>query len=87
MTITCSRIPQPPNSLDLATAEFSFFLKLKFSLKVLRFQTVEEIGENSTLDLRASLQNMFQNVFQNWKNFWERGIKEGGGCFEGDKFD
>jgi len=59
------------------------FPKLKSSLKGRRFQTVEEIEENSTQDLRA----IPQNTFQNWKKRWERCIKSGGQYFEGDKFD
>ena len=51
-----------------------------------RFQTVEEIEENSTRDLRAIQQNTFQDAFQNWKQRWERCIKSGGEYFEGDKF-
>jgi len=41
--------------------------KRKSSLKGRRFQTVEEIGENSILDLRAVPQNTFQDAFQKWK--------------------
>jgi len=80
-------IPQTPSSPDLAPAEFFLFLKLKSSLKVRRFQTVEEIEENSIRDLRAIPQNTFQDAFQYWKKRWERCIKSGGEYFEGDKFD
>ena len=60
-------VPQPPYSPDLAPADFFFFPKLKSSLKGRRFQTVEEIEENSIPDLRAIPQNTFQDAFQNWK--------------------
>jgi transposase len=75
-------VPQPPYSPDMAPADFLFFPKLKSSLKGRRFQTVEEIDENSIRDFRAIL----QNAFQNWK---KRGwcIKRGREYFEGDKFD
>jgi len=46
-------VPQPPYSPDLAPADFFLFPKLKSTLKGHRFQTVEEIEENSIRDLRA----------------------------------
>jgi transposase len=57
-------VPQPPFSPDLAPADFFVFPKLKSTLKARRFQTVEEVKENSLQDLRA----IPQNTFQNWKN-------------------
>jgi len=80
-------VPQLPYSQDLAPADFFLFLKLKSSLKGRRFQTDEEIEENSIRDLHAILQNTFQDAFQNWKKRWEQCIKSGGEYFEGDKFD
>ena len=80
-------VPQPPYSPDLAPADLFLFPKLKSSLKGHRFQTVEEIEENSIRDLRAIPPNTFQDAFQNWKRRWERCIKSGGGYFERDKFD
>ena len=62
-----SVVPQPPYSPDLAPEEFLLFSKLKSSLKVRRFQRVEEMEENSIRDLRAITQNTFQDAFQNWK--------------------
>jgi len=56
-------VPQPLYSPDLAPAEFCLFLKLKSSLKGRRFQTAEEIEENSIRDLRAIPQNTFQDAF------------------------
>jgi hypothetical protein len=79
-------VPQPPYSPDLAPADFILFPKFKSSLKGRRFQTVEEIEENSLRDLRGILQNTFQDAFQDWKKRWERCIKSGGEYFEGDKF-
>jgi len=71
----------------LAPADFSLFPQLKSSLKGRRFQTIEEIEENWTRDLRAIPQNKFQDEFQNWRKRWERYIRSGGEYFEGDKFD
>jgi len=80
-------VPQPFYSPDLAPADISLFPKLKSSLKGHRFQTVEEIEENSVRDLRAIPQNTFQDAFQNWKKRWVRCIKSGVEYFEGGKFD
>ena len=80
-------VPQPPYSPDLAPADFFLFPKLKSTLKGRRFQTVEEIKENSLQDLRAIPQNTFQDAFQNWKKRWERCINSSGEYFEGDKSD
>jgi len=60
-------VPQPPYSPDLAPADFFLFPKLKSTLKGCRFQTIEEIKENSLQDLRAIPQNTFQDAFQNCK--------------------
>jgi len=57
------------------------------TLKGRRFQTVEEIKENSLQDLRAIPQNTFQDAFQNWKKRWERCINSRGEYFEGDETD
>jgi hypothetical protein len=66
---------------------FFLFPKLKSTLKRRRFQTVEEIKENSLQDLRAIPQNTFQDAFQNWKKRWEWCINSRGEYFEGDKSD
>jgi hypothetical protein len=81
-------VPQPPYSPDLGRAEFFLFPKFKSLLKGHRFQTVDEIEENSLRDRRAIQQNKFQDALQNWEKNWERCIKSGGGGhFEGEKFD
>jgi len=80
-------VPQPPYSPDLAPVDFFLFPQLKSSLKGRRFQTIEEMEENWTRDLRAIPQNKFQDTFQNWKKCWEWCDKSGGEYFEGDKFD
>ena len=60
-------VPQPLYFPDLALADFFLFPKLKSTLKGRRFQTVEEIKENSLQDHRTIPRNTFQDVFQNWK--------------------
>jgi transposase len=45
-------LPPPPYSPDLAPADFFLFPKLKTTLKG-RFESIEEIEENSLTELRA----------------------------------
>ena len=61
-------VPQPPYSPDLAPADFFLFPQLKSSLKGHRFQTIEEIEENWTRDLRAIPQNKFRTRSRTGKN-------------------
>ena len=43
-----TQVTQPPYSLDLVPCDFWLFPKLKSPLKVKRFQTINEIQENTT---------------------------------------
>jgi transposase len=58
-------VPQTPYSPNLAPAEFFVFLfpRLKSTLKGRRFQTIENVEENSLRNLRA----IPQTAFQDWK--------------------
>ena len=55
-----SVVPHPTYSPELAPAEFFLFPKLKTTLKESRLQTIEEIQENATRELRAITENAFQ---------------------------
>jgi len=57
-------VPHPPYCPDLAPADFFLFLKLTTALKGRRFQTIEEIQENATRELRAITESAFQEAFQ-----------------------
>ena len=48
-----AQVIQPPDSPDLVPCDFWVFLKLKSPLKGKRFQTIEEIQENTTGQLMA----------------------------------
>ena len=66
-----SIVPYPPYSLDLASADFFLFPKLKTTLKGQHFQTIEEIQENVITELHAITESAFQEAFQQWKKCWE----------------
>ena len=72
------------NSLDLAPADFFVFPQIKTTLKGCRFQTIEEIQENTIRELRAIIESVFQEAFQQWKKRWEWCIASRGDNFEGD---
>ena len=78
-------LPHPPYSPDLAPADFFLFPTLKTTLKGLRFQSVDEIQQNSQRQLHTISQNEFQGAFEKWRKQWERCVASRGEYFEGDK--
>jgi hypothetical protein len=64
-------VPQLLYFPDFTPANFVLFPRLKSTLKGCRFQTIEEIEENSPWDLSA----IPQIAFQNWKKRWKRCIE------------
>ena len=78
-----SVVPHPSYFPDSAPADSFLFPKLKTTLKGRRFQTIEEIQENATRELRAITESAFQEAFQQWKKRWERCIASRGDYFEG----
>jgi hypothetical protein len=78
----------PPTLLsDLASCDFSLFLRLKSTLKWKRFQDVSEIHLNTTLQLQAIPKQAYQTCIEKWKDRWNRCIQSGGSYFEGDNFE
>ena len=59
-----SIVLHPPYSPDLASANFFLFPKLKTTLKGCHIQTIEEIKENATRELRTITESAFQEAFQ-----------------------
>jgi transposase len=68
-------VPKRPYSPDLAPADFFLFTKLKSVLKRRRFESVEELEENSLVQLSSIPEEAFQECFQKWKKRWEQCIK------------
>jgi hypothetical protein len=64
---------------------FFLFPKLKSALKGRRFDTSDEIQENSTDELFAIPKEAFQKAFQSLQKRWERCVASEGNYFEGDK--
>ena len=70
---------------DLASCDFWLFPKLKSLLKGKRFQTVNEILENTIGKLMAITTEDFVECFEQWKKIcWENCVRSQGTYFEGD---
>ena len=59
-------IQQPPYSPDMAPADLFLFPKLKLPLQSTRFQSIEDIKENSRRVLKSIPENAFKKCFDNW---------------------
>jgi len=79
-----SGVPHAPYSPDLAPADFFLFPKLKTTLKGCRFQTIQEIQENTIREVHTITASEFQEAFQQLKKRWERRIASRGDYFEED---
>jgi len=73
-------IPHSPHSPDLAPCDFFLFPKLKGQ----RFDTTEEIQEESQWVLDTIPKRDFQGCFQAWQKRWDRCIRAKGEHFEDD---
>jgi hypothetical protein len=76
---------QPPYSSDLALADFLLLPKLKSILKGRCFPAIQEIMENSRIELCTILKKVYQDCFQKWQQLWEQCINAGREYLEGDK--
>ena len=78
-------IEQPPYSPDLAPADFFLFPKLKLPLRGTRFQSIEDIKENSRRQLTSIPKSAYKKCFDDWIIRWHKCIISEGAYFEGDK--
>jgi hypothetical protein len=56
----------PAYSPDLVPNYFFLFQKIKETLKGRHFDDIDEVGSNTTADLKALRQNQFQSCFEGW---------------------
>lgn len=80
-------IEQPPYSPDLAPCDFFLFSKLKFPLRGMRFESIDDIKTNATRELKAIPETAYQKCFAEWKKRWHMCIASNGCYFEGDKIN
>ena len=62
-------------------------LQLKLPLRGTRFQSIEDIQENSRRELKSIPENTFEKCFDDWIIRWHKCIISGGTYFEGDKIN
>jgi hypothetical protein len=75
-------ISHPPDSSDLAPADFFLFPTVKTAPKGKRFQDVENIKENVTAELNAVPLEAFADCFQKRFERCNKCIQVGGDYFE-----
>jgi hypothetical protein len=61
-------LPQPPYSPDLAPSEFFLLPQPKKTMKVRRFDYVEDIQANATRQLRAITKSDYQRCIRQWQD-------------------
>ena len=77
-------IEHPPYSPDMTQADFFLFPKLKLPLRGTRFQSTEDIKENSRRKLKSVPENAFKKCFDNWIICRHKCIISGRAYFEDD---
>ena len=71
----------------MAPADFFFFPKLKLPLRGSRFQSIEDIKENSGRELKSIPENALKKFFDDWIIRWHKCIISRGAYFEGYKIN
>jgi len=59
--------PHQPYSLDLAPYDFWLFPKVKMTMKVKRFESIQDIEAAMTAQLKTLTKEDFQNCFRKWQ--------------------
>ena len=80
-------IAQPPYSTDFAPCDFFLFLKLKYSLRGMRHESIEAIKRNSLEELKAIPAEAYKKCMENWINRSHACIGSNGAYFVGDNKD
>ena len=65
-------IEQPPYSPNMDLDDFFLFLKLKLPLRGTRFQSIEDIKENSRRELKSIPKKAFKKCSDNWIIRWHK---------------
>lgn len=71
----------------MAPADFFLFPKLKLPLRGTRFQSIEDIKENSRRELNSIPEAAFKKCFDEWIIRWWKCIVSKGAYSEGDKIN
>ena len=71
----------------MAPVDFLLFPKLKLPLRGTRFQSIEDIKENSRRELKSIPENAFKKCFDDWIIRWRKCIISERAYFEGNKIN
>ncbi|PNF37365.1 hypothetical protein B7P43_G17725, partial [Cryptotermes secundus] len=77
-------VPHPLYSRDLAPCNFFLFPKMKIKLKGRRFDTVEEIQEETQMVPNTLPKKDFKDASEKWQKRWDQCMRSQGDYFEGD---
>ena len=68
-------------------SDFFLFPKFKLPFRGIRFQSIEDIKENSKRELKSIPENAFKKCFDDWTIRWHTCNISGGAYFEGGKIN
>jgi len=80
-------IEQAPYSPDMAPCDFFLFPKLKLPLRGTRFESIQDIKENSLRELKAIPEYAYKKCMDDWIVRWKKCTASNGAYFEGDKIN
>jgi len=80
-------IEQAPYFPDMAPCNFFLFPKLKLSLRGTRFESIQDIKENSLRELKAIPEYAYKKCMDDWIVRWKKCTVSNGAYFEGDKIN
>lgn len=75
-------LSQPAYSPDLAPADFYLFPKMKETLRGRRFESTDEINEETSTSLRHLAKDGFGHVFDSWVSRWHKCVDNDGSYVE-----
>ena len=70
---------------DIAPADIFLLPKVKLTLRGTRFQSIDDIKQNSRQERKSIPENAFEKYFDDWIIRWHKCIISGEAYFEGHK--
>jgi len=80
-------VPQPPYSPNLGPCDFFLLPRLKNHLKGRHFDTLDNIQNSVTDELKGIPAEAFQHCYEKWKQRLRRCVAAQENYFEGDNLD
>ena len=67
--------PHPPYSPDMAPCDFWFFPKVKMTMKVKCFASIQDIEAATIAQLKTLMKEDFKNCFRKWQEQWDKCVQ------------